>query len=163
MKNISLIADEVIDGLLVELRLTGRHIIRGSTVRERIRNCILLEYGNQDTKDLIEMGITQLAQQRLYAHNFRSASSKRKNEDKHLKGYFANFKECNNPYILVHMIKNQELSVSEKQTVLENLKAQNKEILYGQGFMVFDGNEFVKFDSTMTEEEYIEMLEKDAI
>ena len=166
MKNISIITDEIIDGLLVEMKLCNRHVIRTSTIRNRVTDYLLLDYGNNDTKDLVNMGITQLIQQRLYAKGFRSCDAKSaepSDEGTKRDGYFTSLKDCKNVEYLARMYRNQATTVKEKQQICEIIKSMHDGVL-GQLYFEIDGAQVVGINTTpLSEEEFYKMLHNDSI
>ena len=147
---ISKVVDAVIDGIEIQLKEENKHVIRIDTVKERSLVHIVFDGNNEDTKKCIEIGFDQIVHSRLHEYGYRSVRT----------GMFISLDDCDNIKRLKELLDSADVSTKEKQLVW----AQIKKKFDGQMAMQFgEDGEHAGYVETMTEEEFIEDLEADAI
>lgn len=147
---ISKIIDAVIDSIEIQLKEQNKHVIRIDTVKERALIHITFDGQNEDTKRCTEIGFDKLVHSRLHEYGYRSVRV----------GMFISLDGCDNIQRLKELLDSADVSVKEKQLVW----AQIKKKFDGQMAMQFGENgDHTGYVETMTEEEFVEDLEADAI
>lgn len=145
------ITDNIINLYEARMKNEGKHLLKTSTLIEAISRHIDLTDDLPEREELMQIGIKQVLQGRLYAHGFFSL----------LTGYFVNIEECTNLAYLQCVIDNKDNAIETK------IKARNryKEVcgLNGQLTMVPDENRFMSIVETKTKEELMDDLEADAV
>lgn len=133
-----------------ELERFGKHVIRTATLKDRCMNHLFFECGNDETEYCTTVGFAQAIQSQLYNHGYRSVR----------RGMFVNLERCESLQYLQAMEDNEDLDIKTKQIVL----AKIKELKDGQSKMKFDKNgNFVEYIEMPNEDDFMEMLEADAV
>lgn len=143
--------DTIILTLEGRLKETGKHLIKTDTIFIMCRNQIDLFDSEEYRIKLLEIGIKQVIQSRLYAHGYYSVQI----------GYFVNVAECENIGYLNLMLTGKDDVIKGKIAARNRLK-QLKE-LNGQMVFVPDENNELTTIETKTQEEIYEDLEADAV
>lgn len=145
------IVDIVLDTLEEKLKTTGRHLIKTDTVFDYCSDRIDLTDEDPTRERLLEKGMRQTMQTRLYGRNYFSVAT----------GYFVNVDTCENIWYLKMIINRKDDTILDK-TVVRNKLAELKG-LNGDLRMVWDGVDYAGVEETKTWDEIIEDLEADAI
>ena len=132
-----------------EMEQFDKHVIRTATLKDRCMNHLDFDCGNDETEYCTTVGFSQVIQSQLYNHGYRSVR----------RGLFVNLERCESLPYLQAMEDNEDLDVKTKQIVLAKIKERKD----GQSRMKFDGAEFVGYIEMPNEEDFIEMLEADAV
>lgn len=133
-----------------ELERFDKHIIRTATLKDRCMSYLVFDCGNDETEYCTAVGFAQAIQSQLYNHGYRSIR----------RGMFANLDRCENAVYLQAMVDNEDVDIKSKQIVLAKLK----ELRDGQSKMKFDENgNFVEYVEMPNEDDFMEMLEADAV
>lgn len=128
---------------------TGRHLIRTETIKEAVRERIDIGGVNEESDYLIDVGIGQVVQSVLYSKGYRSVQT----------GYFVNLDKCENPFYLTNLLNNAEVEEKAKIGIKQRIDAIRH--TYCDGQYRFDANG--DLIQPLTEEEFNEMLRRDAI
>lgn len=146
---------EVVDTIILilegKLKETNRHLLKTDTIRDMCSNHIDLSDELTEREELLDIGIRQVIQSRLFAHNYFSVQT----------GYFVNVNECDNLGYLNLMLKSKDNTIKDKIAVRNQIKKLKG--LDGQMTYVPDENNFLTLIETKTTEEIIADLEADAI
>jgi hypothetical protein len=145
------VVDIVIDHLEEILEKTGKHLLKTDTIFDHCSVYIDLTDDVPERERLLEKGMRQVMQARLYQRNYFSVSI----------GYFVNVTTCKNLEYL-NMIINGKDGVIEGKIAARN---RLKELwgLNGQMEFVPDENNVLTWAETKPREELIKDLEEDAI
>lgn len=153
------IRSEIVDTIIIELEQklieTGKHLIKTSTILMMCKNRIDLEDGDETREDLLEIGVKQVIQSRLYAHNYFSVQT----------GYFANLDRCDNIGYLNMMLKSKDNIIEDKIDARNVVRKKLNEVAALNGQMVFVSDESGVLTpiETKTKEEILADLEADAV
>lgn len=146
---------EVVDGaiLILEERLKaeGKHLIKTETLFSMCSSEIDITDNTAERAELLEIGMRQLMQSRLYSFGYFSVST----------GYFVSIAECDNLEYL-NMIINSKDDVIEKKVKARN-RLKELKALDGQMQFVPDESGILNMIETRTREEIEADLEADAI
>ena len=138
---------------LLETQMCGKkkHLLKTDTIFKSVSMHLDLSDDVPEREELLEIGIRQVIQSRLYAHGYFSIQT----------GYFVNIEECNNLFYLQNIIDNKDTTIDMK------VKARNriKELkgYAGQMVLVPDENNDLHWEETRTKEEIVADLEADAV
>lgn len=147
------IVDTVINTLEVRMKHEGKHLLKTSTVMKHVRMHINLNDDSPEREELMEIGVKQVIQGRLYAHGYFSISAVKT-------GYFVNIDQCDNLLYLQGVLDNKDGTIEGK------IKARNrlKELKGLNGQMVFvPDNNGLNIIETKTQDELNTEIEADAI
>lgn len=134
-----------------QLKETGKHLIKTDTIFKLCQHEIDLTDESEDREDLLEKGMRQVIQSRLYVHGYLSVQI----------GYFLRWEESDNIGYLNLIIRGKDTVIEKKMDVrnyIKQLKALN-----GQMVFVPDENNELTTIETKTQEEIYEDLEADAV
>lgn len=146
---------EVVDTIILayeeQLRETGKHLLKTDTIIDACAHNIDLSDETPEREELLDIGMRQVIQSRLYAHGYFSVET----------GYFVNIAECKNLAYLNLIIHSKDSTIEKK------IKARNqiKKLKELDGRLVFvpDKNNVLTWVETKTKEELFADLEADAI
>lgn len=146
---------EIIDDVILTLesiaKLKGRHLLKTDTIYYMAGSRIDITDPLPERRELLEIGIRQVIQSRLYAHNYYSVET----------GYFVNIDNCENLSYLKMIIDNKD------EGIKAHVEARNRILkikgLNGQGCFVPDEHNELKVVYSQTREELIDDLEADAV
>ena len=152
MRHITRIVKDAIAGIEMEMATGRKHAIKTETIKRRCN----LKYpisGEDDFSYLATVGLAQIIQSQLYERGYRSVRT----------GIFVNFNSCNDPHYLNAMLENadgleQEKVMSKKKLIGEFKKKKDPQISF-----YFDDQGIPHLKVPMTEEEFLEKLEADAV
>lgn len=147
------VVDTTISLLEDELKRTGKHLIKTETILRRVSNHIDLTDDYPEREDLLDKGIKQVIQSRLYAHGYFSLIFGR--------GLFVNVVTCTNLKYLNMVKDNKENVLAGKEKVIAQIEYLIN--LNGQSVMIPDENNNLIITGTKTHEEFMMDLEADAI
>lgn len=153
MKNISFVVDFSIGSIESEMESGGKHVIKTETIKNRVLSRVEIGGINDDSDYLTDVGLAQIIQQRLYYRGYRSVRT----------GKFVNLDRCEDIDYLQQMLENADISAQEKICVAKRIKKIRDEKLSGQIEFTIDGSILSGLHVPLSEEEFIEKLEKDAI
>lgn len=145
------IVDTVILALEGRLVEEGKHLLKTDTILMMCANDIDLQDAVPERAELLEIGMRQVIQSRLYQHGYFSVDT----------GYFVNIAECDNLGYL-NMILTSKDGTIEKKVAARN-KIKELKSLDGQMQFIPDPNGILTPIETKTREEVIADLEADAI
>lgn len=145
------IVDVIIMTLEQKLKETGRHLIKTDTIFMMCKGHIDLSDDVQERTELLEIGMRQVIQSRLYAHGYFSVVT----------GYFVNVVECENLWYLNMIIDGKDTVIKGKIAARNRIKELKK--LAGSIVMIPDENNSMVIREFKTEEEMAADLEADAI
>ncbi|MBP3773195.1 MAG: hypothetical protein J6I53_10985 [Treponema sp.] len=145
------VVDIVLDNLEDLLKAEGRHLLKTDTIFDHCSAYIDLTDTLPERERLLERGMRQTMQTRLYARHYFSVAT----------GYFVNVDTCDNLGYL-NLIINGKDDVIEGKIAARNRIKELKE-LDGQMVFVPDENGVLTPIETKTHDELIEDLEADAI
>ena len=143
--------DRAITALEGKMRNEGKHLIKTESIIQIVSNLIDLTDTMQERQELLEIGIKQVIQGRLYARGYFSVTT----------GYFVNVLECEN-LVYLNMI------INGKDDVIEGkVKARNrvKELTdrAGSTYMVPDKDNNLILVEYKPIDELMDDLEADAV
>lgn len=146
---------EIVDDVILTLesiaKIKGKHLLKTDTICRMIGSQIDLTDDIPERRELLDIGIRQVIQSRLYAHNYYSVET----------GYFVNIDNCENLSYLKMIIDNKD------EGIKVHVKARNRILeikgLNGQACFVPDEHNELKIVYSQTKEELIEDLETDAV
>ena len=147
----SAIVDIVIITLEEKMRRLGKHLIKTETIFQMCCSRIDLSDDSEVREELLEIGMRQVIQSRLYCRGYFSVA----------KGYFVNVEECTNLAYLDMIVHNKDDVINGKAAARNRndvLRGGN-----GQMTMVSDDDGNISLMETKTEEEIINDLEADAV
>ena len=153
MKNISFVVDFSIGSIESEMEASGKHVIKTETIKSRVLSRVEIGGINDDSDYLTDVGLAQIIQQRLYNRGYRSVRT----------GKFVNLDRCEDIDYLQQMLDNANISTQEKICVAKSIKQTRDDKLTGQIEFTIDGSILSGLHVPLSEEEFIEKLEKDAI
>ena len=131
-----------------------KHAIRTDTIKQRCRIKFPMDDDdNDDLSYLASVGLAQVIQSQLYERGYRSVRV----------GIFVNFNTCNDPYYLAAMLDNAEITEKEKIWKRQDLIKEFKQKKDPQISFYFDDENNPHIKVPMTEEAFIEKLERDAV
>ena len=146
---------EKVDAVICQLEdamiRKGKHLMKTSTIMMKVSMYIDLEDDSQEREELLDIGIKQVIQSRLYAHGYFSIGG----------GYFVNVATCQNIAYLQRVIDNKDNVIDQKKAArdrINELKSLNGQQVYE---VDEDGN-LIQVESK-TREEVIGDLEADSI
>lgn len=146
---------EIVDAAILcleeELKQTGKHLIKTETILELCGAAIDLTDESKEREELLEIGMRQVIQSRLYVHNYFSVE----------RGYFVNIIECENLRYLGLIENGKNTTIEIKNAALNRIKEIKK--LNGQGVFIPGENNELECVETLTKEELLMELEADAI
>lgn len=146
---------EVVDGIIMilEERLTAedKHLIKTDTILMMCGERIDLSDDSNDREELLEIGMRQVIQSRLYTHGYFSVQT----------GYFVNIAECENLWYLGLLIENKDNTIRSKIDARNRIKELKE--MAGSIVMIPDENNEMLLHEYKTKEEIIADLEADAI
>lgn len=145
------IVDIVIDNLEQRLSRTGRHLLKTETIYAHCSVYIDLTDAAPERERLLEGGMRQVIQRRLYSRNYFSVDT----------GFFVNVDTCDNLGYL-NLIINGKDGIIEGKIAARNRLKELKE-LDGQMVFVPDENNILTPIETKTKDELVADLEADAI
>lgn len=143
--------DTVILAMEDMLKKTGKHLLKTETIFNMCQRGIDLSDEVAEREELLEIGMRQVIQSRLYAHNYFSVET----------GYFVNIVECENLGYLKLILNSKDNTIEKKIEVRNRIKELKQ--LDGSMQFVPDEAGFLTVIETKTKEEVIEDLEADAI
>lgn len=143
--------DLIISTLEERMLFTNKHLIKTDTIFNMCQNHISLSDSSEEREQLLEIGIRQVIQSRLYAHGYFSVET----------GYFVNLVSCENIGYLNLMLKNKDKTIEQKVAVRNKIK--ELKALDGQMKLVPDENGILTPIETKTKEEVLSDLEADAV
>ena len=149
MRKVSMIIKEIVIGLIAEANDKGKHVLKVGTIRERAKRHIGTKCTDENHEVLYAIGMDQLIYQWLNTYGFYSVRV----------GRFVNPDHCKNEHYLEEILKNSENNLEGRRKALERLKALRD----GQISMLIVENDWVGLDVPMTEEEFVDYLEADAV
>lgn len=146
---------EVVDTFILALedmmKMTGKHLLKTETIFNMCRRGLDLSDEVPEREELLEIGMRQVIQSRLYAHGYFSVET----------GYFVNIVECENLGYLKLILNNKDSTIEKKIEVRNRIKELKQ--LDGSMQFVPDESGFLTVIETKTKEEVIEDLEADAV
>lgn len=151
---------EAVDLVIIELedlmRTHGKHLMKTDTIFRLCQNHIDLSDSSQERMELLEIGMRQVIQSRLYAHGYFSVHT----------GYFVNVSICNNLDYLRRVINGKDNAIMGKVDARNRLaellgKAGQSEMIPGE-YIPGEGTELIIMENK-TADEIIADLEADAI
>lgn len=145
------ITDTIILLLEDRMKRAGRHLLKTDTILRMCSAEIDLTDEIPERAELLEIGMRQVIQNRLYSHSYFSVQT----------GYFVNIAECDNLGYLNLILKSKDNTIEKKIAVRNRIKELKS--LDGQMQFVPDENGTLTPIETKTKEELIEDLESDAI
>ena len=145
------VVDEII--MILEERLTAedKHLIKTDTILMMCGERIDLSDDSNEREELLEIGMRQVIQSRLFSHNYFSVQF----------GYFVNIDNCENLGYLNMILKSKDATIERKIAVRNRIKELKS--LNGQMQFLPDENQTLTVIETKTKEEIIADLEADAI
>lgn len=143
--------ETAISALELKMRKDGKHLIKTESIITFVSQLIDLSDKVQEREELLEVGIKQVVQSRLYARGYFSVMT----------GYFVNIAECENVAYL-------QMIIDGKDSVIEGkIKARNriKELVQWEGQMRFipDNENRLNIIEYKPLDELMEDLEADAV
>lgn len=147
--------DSIIFMLKDRLSVTKKNLIKTETIYKLCTHTIDLTGKDDEQDELLEIGMKQTIQSRLYANRFFSV----------YKGYFVNVDDCVNIAYLSMVINEKDNILGSKVGVRNDIKKRINELMAtnGQMVMVPDKDGILSVEETKTQEEIIADLEADAI
>lgn len=145
------IVDMIINTLEIRLKETGKHLLKTDTIFSMCQKAMDLTDASAEREALLEIGMRQVIQSRLYVHNYYSVEM----------GYFVNVIECENLGYLNLIIGGKDDVVKGKVAARNRLK--ELKALDGQMVLIPDENNILTPIETKTRDELLEDLEADAI
>ena len=147
--------DSIIFALKDKLQGQGKNLIKTETIYKMCERQIDLTGKDDEQNELLESGMRQTIQSRLYANRFFSV----------YKGYFVNIDDCNIVSYLSMIINSKDDTLSDKVDVRNAIKKRINELMSanGQMIMIPDKSGVLNIEETKTQEEIISDLEADAI
>lgn len=152
MRVITQIVKDVISGIEAEMNVEKKHAIKTDTIKSRCERRFPME-GDDDFSYLARTGLAQLIQSQLYEKGYRSVRT----------GVFVNFEVCVDPYYIAAMLDNAEELKDEKLWKRNDLINEFKKKKDPQISFYFDDEGMPHLKIPMTEEEFLEKLEADAV
>lgn len=139
--------------LLLEDRLKKKkkHLMKTDTIFDMCKRHIDLQDDSQEREELLEIGMRQVIQSRLYAHNYFSVQT----------GYFVNVNDCENLWYLKMIIDGKDTVITGKVAARNRVKELKD--LNGQMAIIPDENGIPVVVENKTFSEIISDLEEDAI
>jgi hypothetical protein len=128
-----------------------KHLIKTDTIFNMCSHHIDLQDDSREREELLEIGMRQVIQSRLYAHNYFSVQM----------GYFVNVDKCENLWYLKMIIDGKDTVISGKVAARNRIK--ELKALDGELIMIPDENGVMIVTETKTKEEIMADLEADAI
>lgn len=145
------IVDTIILALEGRLKAEDKHLLKTDTIYNQCREHINLEDDSNEREELLEIGMRQVIQSRLYNHGYFSVQM----------GYFVNIAECDNLWYLGMLIENKDGTIKSKIDARNRIKELKE--LAGSIVMIPDENNEMFIHVYKTKEEIIDDLEADAI
>lgn len=145
------VVDLVIANLEETLKKTGKHLLKTDTILEHCAVHIDLTDDLPERERLLERGMKQTMQGRLYAHNYFSVAT----------GYFVNVDTCENLGYLNLIINGKDDAIKGKIAARNRLKELKQ--LDGQMIFTPDESGILTPMETLTYDELIDDLEADAV
>ena len=153
-KNISLVVDNIIT--VVESQLDGeiKFAIKTETVKTMVKSIVPIRHKNPHFEYLMEVGLSQVIEQRLYQRGYRSIC----------KGLFINLEKCNDPYEVFRLLKHEAKRADGVNGMYDQMLKKLKELCDGTSRIIFnEKNEPIGIAFAPTEEEFMAKLEAGAI
>ena len=129
----------------------GKHLIKTDTIFDMCSHHIDLTGYSEEQDELIEIGMRQVIQSRLYSHGYYSVDI----------GFFVNVERCDSLEYLSMIITNKDGVIENKIAVRNKIKELKQ--LNGQMVFTPDKNGILTVAETKTHDEIIRDLEADAI
>lgn len=145
------VVDTIILTLEERLKQTGKHLLKTNTIFDMCKGHINLEDREYVREELLEIGMRQVIQSRLYAHGYFSVQC----------GYFVNIAECENLWYLNLMLNEKDNTIKVKVAARNRIKELKG--FEGQMTLVPDENSELSLIETKTKEEVEADLEADAV
>lgn len=145
------VVDEIIMVLEERLDNEDKHLIKTDTILRMCNERIVLSDESNEREELLEIGMRQVIQSRLYAHGYFSVQT----------GYFVNIAECENLWYLGMLIENKDNTITSKIEARNRIKKLKE--MAGSIVMIPDENNEMFIHEYKTKEELIEDLEADAV
>lgn len=147
--------DSIIFRLKSRLIATNKNLIKTETIYKLCTRTIDLTGKDDEQDELLEIGMKQTIQSRLYANRFFSV----------YKGYFVNVDDCTNIAYLSMVINEKDNVLTNKVGVRNDIKKRINELMAANGQMVMvpDKDGILNVEETKTQEEIIADLEADAV
>jgi len=146
---------EIVDGVILtleeRLKQTGRHLMKTDTILRMCADDIDLTDDMAEREELLEIGMRQVIQSRLYTHGYFSVQT----------GYFVNIAECENLWYLGMLIENKDGTIRSKIDARNRIKELKE--MAGTIVMVPDEHNEMFIHVYKTKEEIIDDLEADAV
>lgn len=150
---------EIVDAVIVmleeKMKRLGRHLLKTETIYRMVCNQIDISDDSEEKEELLEIGIKQVIQSRLYCRGYFSV----------FKGYFVNVEESTNLAYLNMVVNNKDKILDKKADVRNQIKKRINELtgLNGQLTLVPDENNLLIITENKTEDELLNDLEADAV
>lgn len=146
MRNESLVFDQEITYLEIEMDDARKHLISTETLRNRAIPHFDIATDSETADYFVDVGIGQVMQSRLHARGYRSVR----------RGYFVNLDRCDSLEYLTALLGNSELDIESREKVMKKIKEKR------------DGQTSIDFATgtihvPMTEEEFMREIEADAV
>lgn len=145
------VVDTVILALEERMKDTGKHLIKTDTICQMCGSHIDLSDEQREREELLNIGMRQVIQGRLYAHGYFSVET----------GYFVNVAECNKLGYLNLILNGKDTTIEGKIAARNRIKTIKG--LDGQMAFIPDKNGQITVIETKTREELIDDLEADAV
>lgn len=154
-KTKSEIVDTVIIMLEDKMKRLDRHLIKTESIYQMVSRHIDLTDNSGEREELLEIGIKQVIQSRLYSRGYFSVE----------KGYFVNVEQCDNLAYLKMILNNKDDVINNKVDARNQVKQRIKELmgLDGQMTLIPDSDNILIPIETKTQEELLDDLEADAV
>ena len=154
-KTKSEIVDIVIIMLEDKMKRLNRHLIKTESIYQMVSHHIDLTDDSGEREELLEIGIKQVIQSRLYCRGYFSVE----------KGYFVNVEQCDNLAYLKMILNNKDDVINNKVDARNQVKQRIKELmgLDGQMTLIPDSDNILIPMETKTQEELLDDLEADAV
>ena len=147
----SSVVDEIILNLEERLRTENKHLLKTSTIFSLCKYHINLTDEIKEREELLEIGMRQVIQSRLYAHGYFSVDT----------GFFVNEASCTDLEYLGMIIAGKDDVIKGKIAARNRIKELKQ--LDGQMEYVPDENNALILTENKTREQIIADLEADAI
>lgn len=146
---------EVVDQIILTLeerrKTLGRNLLKTDTIRDMCARHINLADEQREREELLDIGIKQVIQNRLYAHGYFSVDM----------GYFVKVSECTSLWYL-GLILNRKDTTIEKKIIVRNRIKEIKGLAGQMKFVPDESGELIVAE-TKTKEELAADLEADAV
>lgn len=145
------IVDTVIATIEEQMHTEKKHLMKTNTVFSRCSIHIDLTDDSPEREELLEIGMKQVIQSRLYSYGYFSVTT----------GYFVNIAECDNLWYLKLIIDGKDTTIESKVEARNRIKELKG--LAGQMQFVPDEDGVLAWHETKTTEDLIDDLEADAV